>query len=323
MKNKVLISNLVYGDPYTQIFLDLHLKSLIENCGDSPFSKSSIYLIYTDGKNIDRIKNHENFKVLTRYFRTQFITISSELRYDRRYSIQTVQLQHSLKVAIENSALMQQACADVYYGSNFWRNAIELINDKSVQVIFGNAIRSAYETTSSLLMGKQVSNDELFDIALSNLHPLWLSCNWEAPLFSRIPYHIIWTRDEQIICRSFSMSPLIFEPSANMLTAGGCSDITLRRYCDKIHFERDWQNAPIIELGMLSAFYPPFGRGKASVSSVASWAISNVLPENHRNIELFQVIKKTTTRESCSLISETEDIANSILGQIEIRKSRP
>ena len=41
------IGNLVYGQPYTDIFLNYHLKSLFENIDGDSFS-NSYYLIFTD-----------------------------------------------------------------------------------------------------------------------------------------------------------------------------------------------------------------------------------------------------------------------------------
>ena len=61
--NKICISNLVYGQSYTDIFLNFHLKSLLENLDGNNFI-NSYYFIFTEETNIKTIESHNNYQKL-------------------------------------------------------------------------------------------------------------------------------------------------------------------------------------------------------------------------------------------------------------------
>jgi len=316
MLPKILISNLVYGEPYSSIFINLHLKSLLENCNPAPFSKDSIYIIYTDGKNVELIRSSINYGQLQKHFKIYFAVLNNELKYEQRYSIQTIQFQHSLKLAIEHNAAMHMACSDIYYGEGFWPNAIERFFGERLDAIFGHAVRTAYESIKDELLPGAVDNHRLFEISYSNLHPLWLCANWNSPMFSRLPYHIIWTAPDQIIVRGFSVSPYLFRPTNDIERAGGSIDISLANAFEKKHLESDWSNLPIIEIQQLRSFYPPFGLCAASVSGVANWAKSRILPKNWINFNYSQIIKAPGTPLRHNIIGQSEDIAAKISAEL-------
>jgi len=316
-KQKILISNLVYGEPYTAIFLTLHLKSLLENCHPAPFSRDSIYIIYTDGKNIETIKSHENFRQLGEYFEVFFAQIQGDLKYERRYSNQTIQLQHSMKLAMERSALMHHAAADLYYGELFWEKALGSILNRNVDAIFGHPLRTAYEAVGSVLTANTFSNDQLFELGFRCLHPIWAFGNWESPMFSNIPYALLWTTGDQIILRNFSISVLLFRPSEALLKAGGCSDMTILPNCKSFHVHSEWQEVPLIETCMLMSFYPPFAHRPASVTNVAAWAKRAIPPSNYKNIRKFFILKKSSSVPDWSLIERSGEVSDAIISALE------
>jgi hypothetical protein len=310
---RVIISNLVYGEPYTTIFLRFHLKSLLENLNPSPFDDKSIYLIYTDGKNIDQIKEHVNYHRVKMFFNVLFVKFNNLLSYQERYINQTKQIRHSVQLALQSDAVLSHASADVYYGQGFWRNVTEKFRHKSTDAVFGHALRTTYETSAEQLSRETLDNDRLFDIGYDNMHPLWLFSNWHSSNFTQIPYHLIWTKPDQIICRAFSISSLLFRPSSEMLNAGGCSDITLKKLCKNFYFENIWQNAPCLELGTMSAFFPMFTRSTAQLDRVVQWALANVPSENFENLLMYQVIAKKGVVPDHGLVDESRRICESMI----------
>ena len=66
--NGFCISNLVYGKSYTDIFLDYHLKSIVENFTRNKSDEKSHYLIFTTEENIETIQAHKNFALLKELF---------------------------------------------------------------------------------------------------------------------------------------------------------------------------------------------------------------------------------------------------------------
>lgn len=309
----VVFSNLVYGEPYTKIFLYLHLKSLLENIKNIVFTEKSKYLIYTDGKNVDQIKENAGYKALRQLMDVVFVEIKSDLSYNKRYSVQSIQFQHSVDIAIKQDSLFHHAAADIYYGKNFWNNCFAIFERESIDAIFGHAIRSTYDAAGDILASKEITNDELYDIAFRNLHPLWAFGIWGTPLFTKIPYNLLWTDGEQIICRGFSIPPLLFKPNKKMAGIGGCSDITVKRHCDAPYFENDWSSLPCVGLEQLTHFFPVFQKKRSSVEYVTNWARKSIIPDNYKNIEIYQVIKKTDIETNMALVSESRVIADNIV----------
>jgi hypothetical protein len=316
MRPKILITNLVYGEPYTSTFLNLHLKSLLENCLPPPFSAESIYLIFTDGKNIETIRAHDNYKQLCNYFKVTFARIEKELSYDARYANQTIQFQYSVKIAIEQSALMHHAAADLYYGKAFWAAAIETFFQRNVQGLFGCPFRTTLDTVANSLMSSSPSNDDLFEFGYRNLHPLWAFANWDSPYFTNYPYQMIWSSPDQIICRGFSISVILFKATPKLTAAGGCSDITVISNCETYHVEQDWQNLPILEMGMLKAFYPPFSLGCAAIERVVNWGKQRMIPANYSNLQHYFIIKKKATPVNEKLIQRSSEVCSDIVNRL-------
>jgi len=307
----------VYGEPYTTVFVELHLKSLIESITPISLGSNSIYLIYTDGSNIKNISQHINFQKLFQRMEVQFITIDRELNYQGRYLAQTIQFQHSAALAIERNALMHQACADIYYGMNFWSNAYGLICKLGIDGLFGFAIRTTLDSTFNQLKNGSFDNDALFDLGYSHMHPLWAFANWDSPYFTNYPYHIIWSAPDQIICRAFSVPAILFKPNSAMLNASGCGDISVLPLCERIYVERDWQILPMLELGMLQAFFPQFSRQRSSVEQLADWARRHLPASNFPNLFHYQVIKKQSTLVNNRLIEESLDICKLVVNRLE------
>lgn len=310
---KICISNLVYGANYTSIFLDFHLKSLIENVHDKNLIEPSWYLIFTDGGNVETIKSHPNFQILTNYFSFDFYILPNQAEYQQRYSLQGIQQHYTAKFALEKNVLMLFSVADLYFGPNFLSNAIVKMMGDDHDAIVTHAMRVAFESTSPILKNHFIANsDHLFEIGFANPHPLWVASNWDSPLFSRIPYHILWTDESSILVRGFSLTPLVVRAQEWMLQAGGCTDITYMANLKKPYISSDWHEFPSLELGMLFSFYPPFSNQRASTANVAQWASENIPKENWANLNHHMFFKKRGSLVNQSLISRSEVIAQEI-----------
>jgi len=310
---KICISNLVYGDSYTIIFLDYHLKSVIENVRSNVVIENSYYLIFTDGKNIDLIKRHPNFQFLQSYFSFNFLVFSENLEYNNRYSYQGIQQQHTAKFCLENELLMLFSVADLYYGPNFFKNAIEKMS-LGHDAIVTHAMRVSFESVGSYLKDNSFEDsDTLFDIGFANPHPLWVASNWDSPLFSRIPYHMLWTSEQSILVRGFSLGPLVTKPQDWMLAAGGCTDITYMANLKTPYISQDWHEFPSLELGMLFSFYPPFLNRRASPALVADWASKNIPQENYKNLFHYMIFKKKNSPIEQPLVERSLTIAQEIV----------
>lgn len=310
---KLCISNLVYGEPYTDIFLNLHLKSLLENINSITEFEIN-YIIFTDGNNIDKIEQHVNIYKLFSHIKFNIITFEDILKYNDRYKIQSIQNSETIKYALNNDCThIHLACADIYYGPGFWKNLLNKANS-GFDAIFGHAIRTSYESIAPLLKQTIISADQLFDISFNNLHPLFTHSNWNNPYFTKIPYNIIWSTEDSIIVRGFSIPGLLFKPSIDKLeNIGGCADITLLSMSENPYFSMNWQELPCIEIGMLKSFYPMFSHKPASIPYLLELAKNIGALPNVNRLRNYMLISKKDTKPDLNLIYESETIINEII----------
>ncbi len=310
---EICISNLVYGESYTNVFLNFHLKSLIENLASSnPFSRS-YYLIFTEQDNIAKIEAHENFQQLKKYLNVHFLKIDGAVNYDQRYALQGLQVQTTAQFALTNNLLLHIACADVYYGPNYFTNACAIL-DKGYDAVVHQPMRTALESASPHLTGRwALSVDELFEVGFTNPHPIWISENWDSPYFTKYPYQMIWADETSVCLRGFSISPSIVVAKEWMKTAGGCTDISFMPYLENPYYSNDWSELPMIELCHLFSFYPPFSNKKSNAREVATWAKSHTLPQNFKNLSKYIIYKKTTDEVNPELISRSQVVADEIM----------
>jgi len=311
--SEICISNLVYGDSYINIFLNFHLKSLLENfVTNNPFSRS-YYLIFTEQQNIVRIEAHENFQQLKKFMNVHFLNIDGGVSYDQRYGLQGLQVQNTVQFALTNDLLVHIACADVYYGPNFFANACQILS-KGYDAVIHQPMRTAFESAAPHLTGRwALTVDELFDVGFANPHPIWISENWDNPYFTKYPYQLIWTDEKSVCLRGFSISPSVVVAKDWMKNAGGCTDISFMPYLENPYFSNDWSELPMIELCHLFSFYPPFANKKSNALDVATWAKSHTLPQNFKNLTNYIIYKKTTDEINHELIERSKVIAEEII----------
>lgn len=303
----VCIGNLVYGQPYTDIFLNYHLKSLFENIDGDSFS-NSYYLIFTDEINTPIIESHENFKQLKDKLIIKIIKIEEILKYDARYQIQGLQAYWTTKFALENNLTLHLTSADTYYGKDSIKSALNYL-DNGYDAVINQPMRITYESAAKHLSNHALSVDELFEVGFSNLHPIWTSSNWENPYFTLSPYHMIWSDERSICLRGFSLSPSFVIPQEWMLALKGCIDMTIIQNLKNPYYSTDWSEMPMVELQPLLANYPPFGNKRSEIQSVVDWAIQTIPPDNYRNLSRYTIFKKTNDPINEELILKSKLIS--------------
>lgn len=310
--HQLCISNLVYGQPYTNIFLNFHLKSLLENLNSCPLDKS-FYFIFTEESNIPVIEAHNNFQLLKDKLEVAFIKFDGDSPTNAlRYQYQGLQAEWSVRFALEHKVLLHTAAADLYYGMNYFKNALNFIS-RGYDALVHQPMRAAYESTAHYLNLGELSVNDLFQACFLNLHPIWTSQNWDNPYFTIMPYHLIWSDDKAICMRGFSLSVPIVVPKEWMLKKRGCSDMTYLPHIKNAYYSSDWSELPMIELQQLSSFYPSFSHKKSSIQDLVIWAKKNISPENYSNLARYTIFKKTNDSINEELISNSKKISDEIM----------
>jgi hypothetical protein len=319
---RICLSNLVFGDRYTDVFLNYHLRSLVDDSNLCAFNTDGCeYLIFTDGENTDKIKEHFLIKRLSNFMPVKIILFSAgENKYNQRYSIQGFQTKVSARHALERDSLLVLTSADTVYGANFWVNVIDLLQDRGVDGILSHPMRVGFEGVSEKLKksDKALTADELFDLCFLNQHPLWLAQNWGAPFFSRMPYHLLWSDSQSLVVRPFSISPIVFKPTWDMVNTGGNADIYITQFLKNPYYLEDWSELPWAEIGFVSSWFPPFSSHPASTLRVSHWAKKVILPQNIQNLRRAAYFKRQSTPIPNNLLHESGLIAEEIISLVNM-----
>jgi len=310
--NKICISNLVYGQSYTDIFLNFHLKSLLENLDGNNFI-NSYYFIFTEETNIKTIESHNNYQKLKDKLIVNFIKLEGgEITYESRNHLRTIQYQWSAKFAIENDLLLHVTYANTYYGIDFLKKATEYIN-LGYDAVINSPMIVVFESVSNFLTQREMLVDDLFNISITNLHPIWKSSNWESPNFTKLPYKIIWSDEKSLCIRAFAHTPILVIPKEWMITLSGPIDTSFLPYFKKPYYAENWSELPWIELKMLQTSYLTENSNKFNIHNIATWAKQNVQIDNYSNLSRHVVYKKTTDQINQNLISNSKLITDVLI----------
>jgi hypothetical protein len=120
--------------------------------------------------------------------------------------------------------------------------------------------RSAAEPMRAALnqMNRALEPYELFSLCFRFLHPLWVACEFENRRFTCLPFTMLWSSPQGIVARSFSLTPVVFEPTEKMLEGRGMIDGDIPSLCRNPYWCVDWTDAPVIGVEPLFCYYAPF-----------------------------------------------------------------
>ena len=315
-KFPLLISNLVFGEPYTTIFLNFHLPSLLQELTNCKYDFDVKYLLLTNNESIEKIKESRHFKILTHLMFCNILILDDDADYNARYDLQGLQLKHTVAHALKENRIVHQTSADIYYGKGYFNFIIAKFLLDDSDAIFIENFRCAYESLAPHLFNKETPDtSQLFQLAVSHLHPISISAHWDTPFFSQYPYIMLWGNGSQIISRGFSQSTPFFKPQDWMLNALGSNDLNISMNVHNISFIGSWHDAPSIEMGVLSHYYPPFLPRVSSPLEVAKWAkkIAMLPPASLENLKRLTVYDKNGAEVNSTLQERSQIIVDEIV----------
>lgn len=281
MKQKYIITNLVYDEPYTEIFLNLHLKSLLDQTNLPSVSRifDIQYKIFTDEETAKVLELHPQILQLTKYVNVEICrfawgkSVNAKFKFDARYSTLMQVFRASVDMAIKEDAWLTAWVADLVVAKEFFPRILNRMSEGH-GAVFMLPLRSAYEPMKDILKEHVGALDDhrLCRYGFENLHPLWLACHWNAERFTKLPFSLIWTNRNGIMARSFSITPIVFKPKQEMLEGRGMIDGDVPALCDNPYWATDWTDAPVIGVEPLFCYYPTFTTHAANTRMVRDWA---------------------------------------------------
>lgn len=278
-KPKYLITNLVYGDTYSKLFLENHLTSLLDDSNlPALVERYDVeYCIFTDADTARSLAHHPNMVKLSR-----LVKISSQTfgwpkepvkRFNYRYGLLLNMFKESVKKALNDNALLTCWVADLVVAKEFFPRIMKRM-EEGHGAVFVLPLRAASEAATPVLQqkGGSLTDRELCALGLECLHPLWVACHWDNPQFTKLPFTMLWQGSGGVLARTFSTTPIIFKPTEKMLNSRGMIDGDIPSLCENPYWCTDWTDAPVIGIEPLICYYPPFANRPSSPALVADWA---------------------------------------------------
>lgn len=293
MKKKTyILANLVYGQLYPQLWLENQVKSLCDPTNLPRLKEEGYeleYCLFTDEETLQAISRHPNFMALSQYCTVHIVKMNWPPDIDKfasRYSLLVDMFHKILPVALEKDAYLSVLVADLVFAKFALPRMIKRL-EAGHDAVFMVPIRSAADSVNPLLqrLPHAPTDLELFEMAYRNLHHLWVASHWDAPMFSKFPYSIVWNSGSGLCTHHFGITPIIFKPTEAMKNVRGVIDGDVPGFCKNPFWATDWIDAPVAGVEPLSnGHYPPFLQHKANIDFVVSWSKEGTMPEQIKNL---------------------------------------
>lgn len=262
---KYNILNVVYGQQYSQLFLENHLKSLLDESNLPALAKKHDihYYIFSDKPTFQLMGPHPNINKLTNLVHVEGIPFVKEPTYATRYDCLGQALREGIDSSLRRDAVLTTFAADHVVAKGFFDRLLDPINN-GYGAVFSVPMRAAAEAVQRTISEATgaLSANELFNLGYNNLHPLWNASHYEAAQFSKIPYTMLWNSGSGLMARSFSISPMAFKVNEKMLKVN-MADYDLPGMCENPYWAVNWDEVPMMGAEPLLCFYPPFANMKA------------------------------------------------------------
>lgn len=288
-KQSFVMANLVYGQLYPELWMENQLKSLLDS-SNLPALKEKYkleYAIFTDDATLLKISRHPNFMQLSAICELHVIKMNwppDADQFGSRYQLLVQMIQQMIGIALdpgrESPAWLGVWVADLVFAKHSMPTMLKRL-EEGHGAVFNVPIRGAADSINNLLaqLPGAPSDMELFNLAYQHLHHLWVASHWDAPLFSKFPYSMLWNSGSGLLAHNLGITPIVFKPNERMRGIKGGLDSDLPPLCENPYWATNWTDAAVAGVEPLSnGHYPPFLIHKASEDYVVSWAKTGTHP---------------------------------------------
>jgi hypothetical protein len=291
---KLLLVVCVWGDKYTDLFLDYCIPSLCAP-NNLPVGRCKL-LVVTRESDRDKIANHPHWKLAGKYAEQGIEVLGIEAGdwTQHRYEIISVAHRRAYEIGFADNNAVGIVCPDNLYADGYIRQLlVHLDAGKRLVIQFG--LRAAYESLAPQVRAASgvinLSPRLMVKAGLHHIHPLSWACLYDNPYFTRLPYLMHWNVEGQgFLTRSFVATPAMAVPTRETAGFSATVDFDLERHMgpisdDEIVFVDDSDDLCTCELNFLENFWPPYGPNKADPSIIARWAQDQFTPLNWKYLQ--------------------------------------
>lgn len=301
-KQKFTMCNLVYGQLYPDLWLENQLKSLCDPT-NLPALREKYdleYVLVTDEETLQHITRHPNFMRLTQCCTVPVIKLTwppDSDRFGSRYGMLVQMFQQVLPEVLAKNSWFGCWVADLVFAQHSLPKMLARL-EQGHDAVFNVPIRSAADSVNPLLqrLPGAPTDLELFEMAYHNIHHLWVASQWDAPLFSKFPYSMLWNSGTGLVSHHFGITPIVFKPTPEMKAVRGGIDSDMPAFFKNPFWAEDWIDAAVAGVEPLSnGHYPPFLQQPSSVEYVARWALKATHPNQKEYLhrELYYPSQRT------------------------------
>lgn len=271
----LLISNIVYGQTYSDIFLNYHLPSLLDETNLPKVNKDVSFVFYTDNETKPIIEKHPVMRELLSLSEVEirdFTWHPTANRWSRRYDLLVNSFRECVLEVVKKDRMLSAWTADIILAKGCLPAMLEKMKDKEIDAVFVQHPRSAFETIKdSLSTDNALHADELWQNCFRNLHPLWVHCHWDNPQFTQYPFTLLWNSGKGLLAHSYSITPIIMRPTKEMAESVKVIDSEVPSMFKNPYWVKDWDEIPLIAAEPITCYYPPFTKGKLTNMRAGEW----------------------------------------------------
>lgn len=291
---KLLFTNVAYGPTYAEIFLNYHLKSFLDKSNIPAFKDRCEYVIFTDKETAPSIQAHPLFHTLEANIPVHLVGIDwpkeiqgNAAKFNKRYGVLISTFRQGVQMALEKDMLCSPMVADLVVAEDYVPKLFSRF-EAGHDSVFVLPMRTAYE---AMVPGLRLSlgalkSEQLFALGYAALHPLWVACHWNSPQFTRLPFTLLWNNPGTgLLARSFSITPIAFQPTKEMAEAKQVIDVEIPALCTNPYWATDWVECPVIGMEPLHCYYPPFKNSPATEKDIAEWGVKSLHPSQFKWLE--------------------------------------
>lgn len=270
---KLLLTNLVYGSTYTDLFLNYHLPSLLDKSNLPSVKKDTSIIIYTDSETGPILQKHPNMIRLLSLCEVEihdFAWRPGASKFDLRYSALVQSFRTAAAEALKRGSLLSAWTADMVIAKDVLPKLFEKM-DEGFDSIFLHPARCAAEAvigrmnqTKSLTDKDQTQLDSIADSFLTDrslyASDLWKLCqahphpyltvanHWRATHFTHHPFYIHWSTATGTMTRSFATTPIIMRPTERMKTVTQVIDIEVPSWLTNPYWADDFDEFGFVQM---------------------------------------------------------------------------
>ena len=218
--------NVVWGEDYTHMFMNLSLPTLLWPNNLKYFCENtdSVFCIYTTSRDAARMKAHPTYNRLADLMPVEFKLIDEDVDLkrlaDTKYQTMNAMHRHFIQEAQAQNCALFFLQPDVIVGDGSFKNLLSIV-ETGKRAIMVSGPRLTKETVMPWILKNYTQDDilqpmscrDVVKIAMQHLHTDTESLFWGNAPSSIEPYYLLWKVDAgNMLLRAFHLHPIIINP---------------------------------------------------------------------------------------------------------------